>query len=110
MLGAHKNKLTNHNVFVRKLPKDMKHAQLEDIFNKHGDIKSLKISLNGDHSSRGYGFVCFKDEGSASKALAALGESDSVQACKFEPKDKREIRKLINNIYVKNIPLEYSEQ
>jgi len=110
LLGAHKSKLTSHNVFVRKLPKEMKHKDLEEIFNKHGDIKSLKISLNGDHTSRGYGFVCFKDEGSATKALDELSNADSVQAVKFEPKDKREIRKLINNIYVKNIPLEWSQQ
>jgi len=69
----------------------------------------LKISLNSDHTSRGYGFVCFKDEDAASKALEASSEADSVQAVKFEPKDRREIRKLINNIYVKNIPLDYSD-
>jgi len=109
LLGAHKSKLVSHNVFVRKLPKEMKHKDLEEEFSKHGDIKSLKISLNQDHSSRGYGFVCFKDEASATKALEASSEADSVQAVKFEPKDRREFRKLINNIYVKNIPLDWSD-
>lgn len=88
----------------------MKHKDLEENFSKHGDIKSLKISLNSDHTSRGYGFVCFKDEASATKALEASGNADSVQAVKFEPKDRREIRKLINNIYVKNIPLEWTDK
>ena len=27
----------------------------------------------------------------------------------FQPKDRRELRKLVNNVYVKNIPLEFSE-
>jgi polyadenylate-binding protein len=88
----------------------MKNKDLEEHFSKHGDIKSLKISLNQDHTSRGYGFVCFKDEGAASKALEASSNADSVQAVKFEPKDRREIRKLINNIYVKNIPLEWTDK
>lgn len=110
LLGAHKQKLVSHNVFVRKLPKDMKHKDLENQFTAHGDIKSLKISLNADHSSRGYGFVCFKDEESANKALKATGNADEVQAVKFEPKDRREVRKLINNVYVKNIPLEWSDE
>lgn len=87
----------------------MKHQDLDKQFSAHGDIKSLKISLNSDHSSRGYGFVCFKDEDAASKALAASGEADSVQAVKFEPKDRRDVRKLINNIYVKNIPLDWTD-
>jgi len=109
LLGAHKNKLISHNIFVRKLPKEMKHKDLEEHFSQHGGIKSLKISLNQDHTLRGYGFVCFKDEDVAFKALAQSSEADSVQAVKFEPKDRREIRKLINNIYVKNIPLEWSD-
>ena len=87
----------------------MKHQDLDKQFSAHGDIKSLKISLNSDHSSRGYGFVCYKDEEAASKALAASSEADSVQAVKFEPKDRRDVRKLINNIYVKNIPLDWTD-
>jgi polyadenylate-binding protein len=30
-------------------------------------------------------------------------------AMKFEPKDKRSFRKLVNNIYIKNIPEKYSD-
>lgn len=34
-----------------------------------------------------------------------------VQAQKFEPKDtRRAFRRLINNVYVKNIPLDMSEK
>ena len=60
-LGGNRVKLNDRNVFVRKIPKEWKPADLDREFSKYGDIKSLKISLNGDHSSNGYGFVCFKD-------------------------------------------------
>lgn len=89
----------------------MKHVELEELMAKHGKVKSLKISLNGDHSSRGYGFVCFDSPDIADSATnqhVHLGE-DQVLCEKFEPKDKREIRRVVNNIYVKNFPDSWSE-
>lgn len=59
LLGSNKNKLADHNVFIRKIPEEIKAPELEEKFKRYGDIKSLKISLNPDHSSRQYGFVCF---------------------------------------------------
>lgn len=38
----------------------------------------------------------------------SLNDSNTV-AIKFEPKDRRSLRKLINNVYVKNIPLEMTD-
>ena len=87
----------------------MKPSELETFFSKYGDIKSLKISLNSDHSSRGYGFVCFQDATSASQALPALTEADECQAIKYQPRDKRDFRKIFNNIYAKNFPAEWGE-
>ena len=66
--GTNKEKLINNNVFVKNIPKDMKHAELHQKFEAFGKIKSLKISLNPDHSSRGYGFICYQDEESAKKS------------------------------------------
>jgi len=59
LLGSNKEKLLNNNVFVRKIPTDKFHHDLHTKFEKFGRIKSLKVSLNSDHSSRGYGFICF---------------------------------------------------
>lgn len=59
LLGSNPQKIVDHNIFVRRIPKEMTPAQLEEHFSRYGDIKSLKISLNSDHQSRGYGFVCF---------------------------------------------------
>lgn len=71
LLGSNTNKIVDHNIFVRKIPEDMKPKELEDFFSKFGTIKSLKISLNSDHSSRKYGFVCFADPAHAAEAINA---------------------------------------
>jgi len=54
---------------VRKIPKEWKPADLDREFTKYGPIKSLKISLDKDHNSNGYGFVCFEDAQSAKIAI-----------------------------------------
>jgi RNA recognition motif-containing protein len=59
LLGSNPQKIVDHNIFVRRIPKEMTPSGLEEHFGRYGDIKSLKISLNSDHQSRGYGFVCF---------------------------------------------------
>lgn len=38
-----------------------------------------------------------------------LDLSEGIHQMKFEPKDRRSMRRLINNIYVKNIPNDQSE-
>jgi polyadenylate-binding protein len=48
----------------------MDSKSLEDEFKKYGDVISCKVSINEDHSSRGYGFVCFRDPEAASRALS----------------------------------------
>ena len=105
LLGSNKEKLQSHNVFVRSVPKDLKHTDLQKKFEGLGKIKSLKVSLNSDHTSRGYGFICFQDEATATKAVEASKNDPEVVAVKFEPKDRRSFRMLNNNVYVKNIPL-----
>ena len=109
LLGSNKEKLAGSNVFVRSIPKNLEHEDLQKKFEAIGKIKSLKVSMNSDHSSRGYGFICFNDETTATKAIEASNKDEDTVAMKFEPKDRRHIRKLINNVYVKNIPMEYPE-
>ena len=65
--------------------------------------------MNEDHSSRGYGFVCFKDSSAASEALTKTANNDQFVAVKFAPRDKKEFRKVYNNIYVKNLPMGWLE-
>jgi polyadenylate-binding protein len=75
----------------------------------YGTVKSLKVSLNPDHSSRGYGFIQFEDEDSARTAVHSLQHEKILQAFVFKPRDKRELRRLVNNIYVKNLPKQMSK-
>lgn len=57
LLGGNKERLMTTNVFVRNIPKELKLNDLEKKFAEFGKVKSLKVSLNSDHSSRGYGFI-----------------------------------------------------
>jgi len=59
LLGSNKEKLQNHNVFVRSIPLSWTHQDLHNKFEKFGAVKSLKVSNNDDASSRGYGFICY---------------------------------------------------
>ena len=89
----------------------MLHADLHKTFEQFGPIKSLKVSLNMDYSSRGYGFICFENPESAQRALEAKGDLNGIEVIRFEPKDnKANMRKLMNNIYVKNIPIDWTPE
>ena len=110
LLGSNPQKIVDHNIFVRKIPKEMKPRELEEHFSKFGEIKSLKISLNPDHTSRGYGFVCFQEPESAAKAYASEAEAESNAAVKYAPRDKRDFRRIFNNIYAKNFPPNFTEE
>lgn len=83
--------------------------ELENIFKVYGDIISCKVSLNEDHSSRGYGFVCFKEPENATKALLQTQTRKETIGVKFAPRNKADFRKVFNNIFIKNIPDEWTE-
>ena len=70
----------------------------------------MKVSLNSDHTSRGYGFVCFQDPTGAEAALLADSEADVNQAIKYQPRDKRDFRRIYNNIYAKNFPPGFTQE
>jgi len=59
LLGSNRNQTNKNNIFVKNIEKTIKSADLEEKFKAVGDVKSAKVSINGDYSSRGYGFVCF---------------------------------------------------
>lgn len=109
LLGSNVNRLYSQNLFVRKIPKTVHSEGLEEMFKGYGDVISSKVSLNEDHSSRGYGFVCFKDPEAAARALSETQKRDDHIGVKFEPKSKADFRKVFNNIFVKNIPESWDE-
>lgn len=104
LLGSNVQRLSENNLFVRRVPKDVVGENFEKMFEKYGEIISCKVSLNQDHTSRGYGFVCFRDAEAATKALNETMNNDQTIGVKFAPRDKKDFRKVYNNIYVKNMP------
>jgi len=66
----------------------------------------LKISLNSDHTQKGFAYVCFENQADAQKAAA--GDANSFI---FEQKENRStLGKLINNLYFKNIPADMTNE
>lgn len=107
--GDNKAKIQEQNVFY-KFPKDqnLTYDQLHQKFSQFGPIKSIKISLNGDHTQKGFAFICFENRDDARKCTEVLGKTENVK--NFEIKEGREVgRKLSNNLYFKNIPTEMTE-
>jgi len=107
LLGSNKEKLTNNNIFYKAPSKEpMTYDTLTQIFSQYGPVKSLKISLNGDHTQKGFAYVCFENQEDAQKA--AKGDANSFI---FEQKENRTtLGKLINNLYFKNIPEEMTNE
>jgi len=110
LLGTNVTKIQENNLFVRKINKNTSAPELEKFFEKYGKIKSLKIALNEDHSSRGYGFVCFEDSDKTKEALEKTGDAEENQSHAYKPRDCRAFRKAYNNIYVKNLPVDFDEE
>ena len=57
-------------LFVGNLPFSVSEDQLKEIFEKYGEIKSLKLITDRETGrSRGFGFVTFKEDKSAENAI-----------------------------------------
>jgi len=59
LLGSNRQNLAKNNVFLRHVDKTKYSGEIEKVFSEIGPVKSTKVSINPDYSSRGYGFVCF---------------------------------------------------
>jgi len=84
MLGQNKETLNKErNLFVKNVPKSQSEIDVHNLYKAYGDILSLKVSKNEDHSSRGYGFVCYANAEEAEKALAQMKGNTECTAVKF---------------------------
>ena len=62
-------------LFVAGLPYDLDDAELEEIFEKFGTIKSAKVSLDKETGkSRGFGFVEMPNSDEANDAIENLND------------------------------------
>ncbi len=54
-----------NNIYFKKIPTNINEKDLEAIFAKYGEIKSLTISKDESGNSKGFGFVSFVNPGSS---------------------------------------------
>lgn len=110
-IGEINNKLNqefkNCNLYVKNLPLALTEEQLRSVFEKFGEVKSVKISkylleteVGGKkkeiETSRGFGFVCFTKPESAKKAMDELNE-------KYLPGFESSKRPVIINLFMPKI-------
>ena len=53
--------------------------------------------------------MCFQDPTAAAQALERDHDAESNQVIKYQPRDKRDFRRVYNNIYAKNFPAGFTE-
>jgi cold-inducible RNA-binding protein len=63
------------NIFVAGLPYDLDDAELEEIFEKFGVVKSAKVAIDKETGkSRGFGFVDMPNDTEAKEAIEGLND------------------------------------
>jgi len=63
------------NLFVAGLPYDLDDAELEEIFEKFGTVKSAKVAMDKETGkSRGFGFVEMPNDSEAKEAIEGLND------------------------------------
>ncbi len=68
-------KTTEMNLFVAGLPYDLDDAELMEIFEKFGTVKSAKVAMDKETGkSRGFGFVEMPDSTEANDAIENLND------------------------------------
>lgn len=63
------------NLFVAGLPYDLDDAELEEIFEKFGPVKSAKVAIDkATGKSRGFGFVMMQNKEDGEQAIELLND------------------------------------
>lgn len=63
------------NIFVAGLPYDLDDAELEEIFEKFGEVKTAKVAIDKETGkSRGFGFVDMPNKEEAMQAIENLND------------------------------------
>ncbi|RYP49722.1 hypothetical protein DL768_004591 [Monosporascus sp. mg162] len=106
-------------VFVSNMTFDATDVHLREAFSQYGEIESINIGRDGRGLSRGFGFIHFKDEQSANKAIAGAdksfwhGRRINVAMAKAAPRSRpareEESREPTSSLYIGNIPYETSD-
>ena len=109
------NNYRNHpeyNIFIKRIPKEVSTKEFAEYFGKYGKIVSCKIAEDEDGEPMGYGFVLYNTEEGAKTAIKECNGKEfhgkKLFVAQFQKnRPKQEIK--FNNIYVRNIPKNWSE-
>lgn len=58
--GDSQKKVISFQLFVKGIPFSWTHEDLHEAFSSYGNIASVKVSIDAEYKSRGYGFVQFQ--------------------------------------------------
>lgn len=106
------------NLFVNGLDKSIDHKELSDAFSIFGNILSCKILYDENGQSTGRGFVHFETAQAAEAAIAqcngSLLRDKKITVAHFKSKKERMTDQALagqqfKNVYIKNLPDEFSE-
>ena len=66
-----------NRIYVGNLPFSVTQEQLKELFSQYGEIEEAVVVTNKfSGRSKGFGFVSFKDEASADKAIAEMNKKE----------------------------------
>ena len=83
-------------VYVGNLPYSIDSAKLKELFESYGEIEEATvISDKFSGRSKGFGFVTFKEEDAAKKAIAEMNDKETdgrqLKVNEAKPKTKRQL-------------------
>ena len=66
-----------NRIYVGNLPFSVTQEKLKELFSLYGEIEEATVVINKfSGRSKGFGFVSFKEEGSAEKAVAEMNKKE----------------------------------
>lgn len=65
-----------NNLFIKNFGDDMTDEKLRKMFEPFGEITSVKVELNAESKSKGFGFVCYREPKQALAAVTAMNGQD----------------------------------
>ncbi|KAL6945367.1 hypothetical protein ACO0QE_002819 [Hanseniaspora vineae] len=107
------------NVFIKNLDPAIDNKALYDTFSVFGKILSCKVAVDVDGQSKGFGFVHFEDPEAANDAIESingmpLNGKELYVGLHVSRKERQakldDIKKNFTNIYIKNIPLDVTQE
>ncbi len=103
----------SQNLFVKKLPKKLTHQEFHEKFSQYGNIISAKLQEDEEGELIGFGFVLYDSPEGVKKAIKEANNTEfhgkNIYVGEYI-KNKPKSKKKFNNIYVKNIPMSFSDK